>query len=46
VITGEVNADLEATIPMVVRGANGEEHHFRGNRDDGSVYSTNCSDAH
>ena len=24
-ITGEVNADLEATIPMVVCGANGEE---------------------
>ena len=25
-ITGEVNADLEPTIPMVVRGTNGEEH--------------------
>ncbi len=24
-ITGEVNADLEATIPVVVRGGNGEE---------------------
>ena len=25
-ITGEVNADLEPTIPMVVRGTNGGEH--------------------